>query len=198
MTPPVEASPGFFLMLALLLYLDGGLLFWAALSAALLHELAHFAAARSFGARLRRLRLTAAGAEMQLQTPSPLPYPAEFTIAAVGPLTNLALALLLANLPVPHHDLLAGVHLSLGVFNLLPVEPLDGSRLLRLLLAALHNPQWGERSAERLSLTLAATLAALGLVMFLCGGGNPSLLVTALWLLSRNLPKRKKRPHSRF
>ena len=197
MSQKLAVSPGFFLMLALPLYLDGGLLFWATVSAALFHELAHYAAARSLGAELRRLRLTAAGAEMQLRAQHPLSYPAEFAIAAAGPLANLLLALVLANLPaLPHRFLLAGVHLSLAVFNILPVEPLDGSQLLRIALSAAANPAWGERSARTLSLLLSGALVLLGIVALIRSSGNPSLLVTALWLLSRNLPQ-KKRPRSR-
>ena len=197
MSQKLAVTPGFFLMLALPLYLDGGLLFWATVSAALLHELAHYGAARCLGAELRRLRLTVAGAEMQLRSRHPLSYPAEFAIAAAGPLANLLLALVLANLPaLPHRFLLAGVHFSLAAFNLLPVEPLDGSQLLRIALSAAANPAWGQRHALRLSLALAVILAALGAVLLLCSGGNPSLLVTGLWLLSRNWPQ-KKRPRSR-
>ena len=195
MSLKVESSPGFFLMLALLLYLDGGLIFWAALSAALLHELAHCTAAQAFGAKIRCLRLTAAGAEMELYQQRPLSYPAEFIIALSGPLANLVLAFALANLPVPNRFLLAGVHLSLGTFNLLPVEPLDGSQLLRIILSVVRNPQWGQRSTKALSLSLSVAVTALGL-MLLRRSANPSLLVTGLWLLSRNLPKRQKNPRS--
>ena len=193
MSKKIEATPGFFLMLALLLYLDGGLIFWAAVSAALLHELAHYAAARAFGASLRRLRLTAAGAEMALARHTPLPYPAELTIAAAGPLTNLLLALVLANLlALSNRFLLAGVHLSLGVFNLLPVDPLDGGQILRTLISALWSPTQGQTITAALSLTLSAALALLG-ILTLLRGSNPSLLVTALWLIARNFPQ-KNRP----
>ena len=195
MSKRLTATSGFFLMLALLLYLDGGVLFWAALSAALFHELAHYAAARTCGATLHCLRLTAVGAEMELRSQI-LTYPAELAIAAAGPLANLLLALLLANLPaLPNRFLLAGVHLSLGVFNLLPVAPLDGSQILRSALSALASPAWGQRCANALSLLLSAVLVLFGIVAFL-RGSNPSLLVTAFWLLSRNLPQ-KNRPCSR-
>lgn len=68
-----------------------------------------------------------------------------FTIAAaVGPLSNFALALIplgialvyLPDEPLVHYALSVFyfVNILLGVFNLIPIPPLDGSRILRFVL----------------------------------------------------------------
>ena len=60
----VEVTGGFLLLTAWLNYLDRQGVVPLALLACALHELGHWAALRALGARVRRVRLTAVGAEM--------------------------------------------------------------------------------------------------------------------------------------
>lgn len=71
-------------------------------------------------------------------------------IALAGPLTNFALAIVFAlilrttNLPYTLNDVILRIldlNLSLGVFNLLPIPPLDGSKIF--LQNVKINPQTG-------------------------------------------------------
>ena len=62
----VEATGGFFLLLAWLNYLDTQGLVPMAMAACALHELGHFLTLRRLGGRVRLIRLTAAGAALLL------------------------------------------------------------------------------------------------------------------------------------
>ena len=62
----VEVTGGFLLLTAWLNYLDRQGVVPLALLACALHELGHWAALRALGARVRRVRLTAVGAEMEV------------------------------------------------------------------------------------------------------------------------------------
>jgi Zn-dependent protease len=61
-------------------------------------------------------------------------------IAAAGPITNLAIALLLAGLiqlgllPLALLGSVMAINIMLAVFNLVPIYPLDGSKILTALL----------------------------------------------------------------
>ena len=62
----VEVTGGFLLLTAWLNYLDRQGVVPLALLACALHELGHWAVLRALGARVRRVRLTSVGAEMEV------------------------------------------------------------------------------------------------------------------------------------
>ncbi len=72
------------------------------------------------------------------------------------------------------------VNLSLAIFNLLPIPPLDGSKVFALLLP--------EKMADTyLSLSSIGTLLLLILLMFPIGGFSLMNLVSSLYIFSLNL-----------
>lgn len=179
--PRLEASPGFLLLLGALYWLDEGvgLLPWGLLACAV-HELGHVAAARCFGGRVERLSLTAVGAELSFSYRAPLTYGRDSLVALAGPGANLLLGGLFywqgRHLP-------AVLSLGLGVFNLLPILPLDGGRVLYGLLAERLDPDWADRLLTAFAGCLVGVLAGVGTIAAV-HYANVSLLLTALWLLA--------------
>lgn len=113
------------------------------LSAAALHELGHLLVVRLLGARVRELRVSVFGAEL-MTSAARLSYPGRSRRVLAGPAVNLLCALVLGG---AHAWVAAGAHLSLCLFNLLPVRPLDGGRALYLAAAWLAGPSAAERTA---------------------------------------------------
>lgn len=189
----VECSGGFLLVAALLFYLDReNLLPWIAAAAAL-HELGHYVAVRLTGGRVQRLHLSLTGADMKLDPRHPISYGGGLAVLLAGPASNLLLALLCIQLGRGWDTLyvLAGLSLSLGCFNLMPIYPLDGGRALLLILTAFLPPHWAQRVAWGCSMLLVSILLAAGGSLLYQGGDNPTLLCMALWLLSGLLFQRK-------
>ena len=179
--PRVEASPGFLLLLGALFWLDEGvgLLPWGLL-ACIVHELGHIAAALACGGRVERLSLTMVGAELSFSYRTPLSYGRDSLVALAGPGANLLLGGLFfwqgRHLP-------AVLTLGLGVFNLLPILPLDGGRVVYGLLAERLDPDWADRLLTASAGCLVGLLAGAGVIAAI-HYANVTLLLTALWLLA--------------
>ena len=160
----VEATGGFFLMLAWLNYLDRSFIVPMATAACVAHELGHFFMIQLLKGEVKSIRLTAVGAEMVLG--QPLGYWQEGLSALAGP----------------------GANLLLGGFNLLPVPALDGGRALHLTVSWLADPLTADRLCRTVGLMCALLLtgAALALMVF-CHGGL-FLLLGAAGTLIPQLP----------
>ena len=182
--PRLEASPGFLLLLGALYWLDEGvgLLPWGLIACAV-HELGHVAAALAFGGRAERLSLTAVGAELSFSYRAPLSYGQDSLVALAGPAANLLLGGLFFWLD---RQLPAVLSLGIGAFNLLPILPLDGGRVLYGLLAEKLDPDWADRLLTAAAGCLVGLLAGAGIIAAV-HYANVTLLLTALWLLARVL-----------
>ena len=134
--------PGLSPFYSLIIGVVTALLFFASL---LVHELAHCIVARRNGLRIRRITLFLLGGVSDMED-EPTNASVELRMAAVGPLTSLAIALLfgaiwlfseyLALSPLIQAPLfyLALVNLLMAGFNFIPAFPMDGGRVLRSLL----------------------------------------------------------------
>jgi Zn-dependent protease len=110
----------------------------------LVHELAHSFAARHYAIPVKDILLLPIGGVSEIED-MPREPGRELTIAAVGPLTSFAIALVALSGCILGGDrlwppaLMTGAALArltwlnvlLGGFNLLPALPLDGGRVLR-------------------------------------------------------------------
>lgn len=141
----------------------------------IMHELGHSLTARRYGVRVPRILLLPIGGMAEFDRIPRRPS-AELLITIAGPAVNFALALLLAPLvwrevlgleairvfTLP--DMLAQLwwaNLVMGVFNLLPVFPMDGGRIFRAMLAwrlpYLRATWWAVTVGRVLALGFAAT-----------------------------------------
>lgn len=175
--PAYRASGGFFLLLALLNYLDKYGIVPLAMIACILHELGHYAAIRALGGDIKQISFTVIGAEMRLARM--LGYQRECAAALAGPAVNLLLAWLFCG--QEGGEVFSGVNMALGVFNLLPVRRLDGGRALHCVLCLAAGPDAAERAGERVDIVFTALILAAG-ILALPEGGNITLLCVALWL----------------
>ena len=97
-----------------------------ALTAAVFHELCHILAVRIAGGKILRIIVTGRGASIET---TPLSPKAAFFSTLAGPGGSFLLAAMGWYFPV-----CAVCALVQGIYNLLPVYPLDGGRALRILL----------------------------------------------------------------
>lgn len=137
--PKIEISPLFLSSVAIHLYF--GLSDWLKnlLLAALLHECGHVAVLWYYGIPIQKIRLSSLGATIGVGTVS---YRQEISCAAAGPAANALLAAAFRYLS----PRFAFCNLGLLAFNLLPIYPLDGGRILRALLGRCEEPFRAEKT----------------------------------------------------
>ena len=167
----------FILMAALMLLLPIDWLFAAVLAAAV-HELGHLAAIHAVGGHLDVICIGGAGAQICTE---PLDNRAEFLCAAAGPAASLFLLSLCRFFP---KTALCG--LAQGIFNLIPVHPMDGGRMLLCVLRRLC-PRWAERIFHTIQCLILYGLLTLSLLLAVCGKAGFLPVLACITVLSRLL-----------
>lgn len=194
----VRFTPGFLLLVALLLYQSTSIFLITFLIAATLHELGHIGLAHLLHIPVRSLSMTAFGCVLSLTNQALIPDWKLLCIAAAGPLLNLGTALL--SLCLFGAPLFGAENLLLALFNLLPVFPLDGAVLLAAALSMVFHlrPEQADRCVCALSLLLTAAAAVTALCLH--GEARPRVFLFALWLAVSLVQKISGRPchFSRF
>ena len=181
-----RVTGGFVLLLLWFAAVNGWRVLWLVLTAAAVHEAGHWLALRLLGGRVTKLRLTLFGAEMETDDHR-LSYVGGALAALAGPAANLAWAWLLTRTGDGGQAELIGANITLALFNLLPVRPLDGGRALGQLTALVLGPAAGETVCRCSAAVFGTALAALlGYVMWRTGGSLWLLppiagLLTAVW-----------------
>jgi Zn-dependent protease len=157
-----------------------------------LHELGHSLTARRYGITVSRILLLPIGGMAEFDS-IPREPRREFLISLAGPAVNFFIVLvLLIFLPWPQNwdgdsvefsvhgvaDLLLRINLIMGGFNLLPVFPMDGGRILRALLAT----RCSYLKATFWAATIAKVIALLGIVWFAAIAQHPNPVAVCLFL----------------
>ena len=159
------------------------------------HEAGHLLALRLMGFRLRSVQLEARG--LCIRYAGLGGWLQEAIAALSGPLAGLVYGLLILFLPVSCAawlEISASVSLLLTAFNLLPILPLDGGRMLYALCMRSLSEEEANRLVRGLSVAALAVLLLLGLVL-LIWQKSVGLLAAGLWLVLENgrLPLVNKR-----
>lgn len=172
-------------------YLIHGLLMILAFFFSILfHEMAHSLVAKVFNVPIKRITLFFFGG-MAWMEERPKIAKAEFWIALAGPLSSLFLVSLLAilagnsgfpKLAVASLSWIGMINLLLAAFNIIPIFPMDGGRVLRAIC-------WWKTGnllkATGIAVSVAMILGIiLSVAMFFYGGVFDALwLAFLLWLL---------------
>jgi len=154
-----------------------------------LHELAHAAVAVLLHFPVEKIELFPFGGRAQISFPLLFRPKAEMLVAIAGSLWSLCLAGLFAYLRTAGvlgsgqwTQLMIAGNLSLGLFNFLPILPLDGGRVLRAALSRRLGFRPATAGVARASRLAAILAAALSLVLWQLKGTSPGFLPICLYL----------------
>ena len=178
----VLLNPALLLALLYAFAAGHGAFMCVALLSVLLHEATHALTAAAFGQPPETVELTPLGAVMRLDDEGRLSPVRRAAMLLAGPAMTLLLCGAAVHLtargilPVGPGRMLFVSNLSILMLNLLPVLPLDGGRLLSLLLGAFLPPHAVGKVMRGLGYAAGTALVALN-VLIACrqGGWNLSL-----------------------
>ena len=178
----MAVSPGFLLLTAFLYYVGGGGAVIAFLSAALAHELGHLTAMWALKAEITSLRLTPCGPVIGYR--GDLTNRQEMCILAAGPMAGIFFALLCFFLDTEYFSYVGAIALLAAFFNLLPVEPMDGGRLLRLLLEEVLPDRF-----SAVILRICGNVCAAGVILTGIWTGSLAAAGAGIWMAAlANMP----------
>jgi stage IV sporulation protein FB len=157
------------------------------------HELGHLIVALRFGWTVREVKLLPFGGVLEVEEAGTLPVREELWVALAGPAQNVILAAIgyllgLAGwIDKGWSDDFVRANVLIGLFNLLPVLPLDGGRMLQAWIS-LHVPyhrtlMW----SAKISLAFSGTIVVASLFPLLNGGLlQLNLLAVGIFLCASN------------
>ncbi|WP_435009641.1 site-2 protease family protein [Tundrisphaera lichenicola] len=173
----------------------------ALLGSIVLHELGHALMARRYGIGTADITLYLFGGVARLER-MPRSAGPELLIALAGPAVNVAIAVALAGLL--SLTSVAGIssslvsyilytNIGLVVFNLLPVFPMDGGRVLRALLSG-----WlGRPKATEVAASIGRVLAVVGGLTFLYMGNFQAVILAIFVYMAGAMELRQVRSEGR-
>ncbi len=149
----------------------------------LLHELGHSLASLKLGVNVRRITLHILGGAAEIYGLIPGPR-AEIIIAAMGPAVSFMLAVIffvLANFTPPYIAILFAFcfwsNLILGLFNLLPIFPMDGGRITLAITILKCGVDKAIRYVRPISLVGVFALGGYGLYSMVQSGGQSGIFL---------------------
>lgn len=160
-------------------------------SIVIIHELGHYAAARIFGWRVTEVQILPFGGVAKVDESGNIPAIEEIIVAIAGPLQNgimIVMAILFFQFGLWSSEwtsFFIDANLTIALFNLLPIVPLDGGRILQCLFSL-----WMKyRVAIDRSLQLSILLSVIMLIVSLGPGPlylHLQLLCMSMFLIYAN------------
>ncbi|MFS0672937.1 site-2 protease family protein [Ornithinibacillus sp. 179-J 7C1 HS] len=194
--PPIHIHP-ILLFFIIISFITGTFVeLFIILSIVLFHELGHYIAAAYFNWRIRQVMLWIFGGVMDTDEQGSRPVKEEFIVTIAGPFQHVMIYLLVliasyfSLLQPSLIDTILFYNTTLLVFNLLPIWPLDGGKLLFFLLSQRYSFQRAYHNIIILSIILCLLIIIVQLLVF---SFTLSSILIMVFLLFENRSEWKKR-----
>ncbi|MFE5320146.1 M50 family metallopeptidase [Paenibacillus sp. NPDC056579] len=157
-----------------------------------IHELGHVLAAKNFGWRVKEVQLLPFGGEVVVEEVANVPVWQEIIVTMSGPLQNgimivAALGLQSAGLiPAEWSVYFIQANMLIGLFNLLPILPLDGGKFMQSVLSFWLPYHRVIAVSCIISLLFSILLTGASIVNVFSGGLKLNILIIGLFLLYSN------------
>jgi stage IV sporulation protein FB len=162
----------------------------------ILHELAHIIVASKFGCKFNNFNINILGVKAELSDIDELTERKKLILYLVGPLFNIFMAVTTCFF----YDYFRwefikssiNINLCLGIFNLIPAYPLDGSRVCEILLSKKFLYRKSKKITEIFSFIISGALLLVFTIMLLLHKVNISLFLAVILITYTTILEREK------
>ena len=160
------------------------------------HETGHLLAMKYFGSYPQKIKLTLFDIAIIDRKKITRSNKAELVITLAGVTVNFILVTIsyfLMNISENSYiQMIFDTNFTLGLFNSLPIDSLDGGQALIILLSMKFSPFTSMKILDIISFVILIPVAVMGFLVLLQSRYNFTLLLTALYLISIILLKNRK------
>ncbi|SJZ38875.1 M50 family metallopeptidase [Garciella nitratireducens] len=181
----------------LLYFLGYGKIMIILLIIIILHELSHGLIAMFFGIKIKELEILPFGGVVKLDKSLNFTNREEIFISAAGPIFNLVISATVFffqkyfGLKNSNVDFIIFSNLIIGIFNLIPVLPLDGGRIVRSLLSYLFGYKNATRIIVIFSKLFAFFLIGINIFIFSLESYNITFILLGIFIYIKSNKEQK-------
>lgn len=189
----IRINISFAAIITLMLIIDESGICALALFCCLFHEAGHILCLWAMGEKPERIVFSFYGIKLERLPTAFHGRINEIIIFASGPFANFVLSLFLILVSVTNETLKTWSLISLitGLFNLIPIRPLDGGNILFSLLCRMMKTEKAEKICGAVSAFVTVPLLLSG-VLTAAKTGNFSLLASAAYLAGAGISEKKR------
>lgn len=162
----------------------------------ILHEFAHIAAASKFGCKFNNVNISILGARAELNDIDELTEKKKLILYLAGPFFNLFMSVFACFFyDYFKYEFIKNsimINLLLGMFNLLPAYPLDGSRVSEILLSKRFLYKKAKKITEVFSFIISGILFVSFIIIMLLHNVNISLFLAVILITYATLVEKQK------
>ncbi len=183
MKDSISVNLSFYILFFFVIALGYSEQFFIMLVSVTLHELTHALTAKQMRLKTNKLTFSALGERVEIKNIRSLSRVGQLIIFLSGPAVNLLLAFF--GFIIAGKNFFCYSNLFLGLFNLLPIYPLDGGHIFELALKNMPAVK-KNKLIMRISLCLSLMLMCLGLVQVVLYPYNISLFCLGVFFYKAN------------
>lgn len=174
-----EIKTAFIVVLLIMIALGLIEQFFIVLLSVTIHETAHILMAGIWGLKTERVIVTPIGETAVIKGIENIHIIKKLLIVMIGPLTSILIGLLT-------DGIISDINKIIGLFNLIPIYPLDGGRILQYTLSYFIGVLRANRVTSRVSCTISYLVFGVGIIYLVLYYMNIGLLCVGIYLIKIN------------